>query len=524
MTKLFLALFLAFTGHSALADDQPVFAPYVGVLQNKLIDQEQLARLDFIVSRQEGNELRLMAVLKLFFGAFESREYVSYRFDDVRYNLLSGQLVFDRPDQDATLVVTRFADGTLSGQLRSASAGDVGTLTLGHSDAAVSTRPLIQPVWGEYRGFCHGANQRLQIQTSRSSRILVGAGDPFAAYTLTAQLAVDGADVCIGTGSSCVSYTYNSGTYDFHKGELALFGRADQLSCRATATGLSCTNGCDFKRSSNEAATGTRHSVARTRAFWPKAPEPARDEPAAPAPATIQGEYRGYVHHELLGKYQAASLNIVSFQDPQGGGGNQLRLSAVGTLFFGPHGSPESLPYRFVEKSFGLTTPQVVFENAAAGIDAVIQVTSFADGEIKGIWYSQIYGRVGEFSMQKDGLPSLPANAQVFETIRGYYESPEWTLTLQAARTGEVGTFDPFCPLDFKGYMQMPMITANIEIAGGSYDFYTGKMTLLLEGNTLFAGYRTERSRIFLKRPTPGPVRPLQPHEPAVFTLVSPGG
>ncbi len=502
----------------------PSFGRFSGTLQHAALGQQQLAKLDFVVSRQDSRELRLVGILSVYFGDFSSTEYVTYHFDDVRYDLLNGTLIFDQPDQDVTLVVRSFNGSRIEGELRSAVAGDIGRLTLNQGEAAHSTLPLIQPVWGEYRGICRGISTRLQIQTTRSSEGASGGGSPFGTYDITAQRAEDDPSGCLGTTTSCVWNVYDSGSYDFHAGRLSLYGQANDLDCSVATDGLTC-NDCELRRWSREAVTATDHGTPRQVASWPRAPEPGRDGTAVETPVEgIQGEYVGYVHHERLDVFQPASVNIVTFQDSDPGSGTrQLRMSAVGTLYFGPYRSAESIAYRFDEQTYNLLSPQVVFQRVGSDVDAIVQVTSLANGEIKGVWYSLLFGRVGEFIMRKSGAPELPSGAKVFEPVAARYDGPDWVLGLRVAReSASDGSANPFSPLNFKGYMRMPQITPNLPIAGGSYDFYTGKMTIKLENGSIFSGSRPSRQRLLLKRPTPGAGRPLLPHAPQTYNLVAP--
>lgn len=506
------------TFKSAYAQGQ--FGRYTGVFQNDTLQQEQVAKIDFIMSRQDANELKLMAVLSIYFGDFANSEYVSYHFDNVRYNITTGTLVFDQPDQDTTLVVQGFTGGTLTGNLRSAVAGNVGRLVLKQGNNVTISKPLVQPVWGEYRGMCGEYATILQVQTARSIEDTSRVGDPFGTYNITAQLAEADPEGCPETNSACVKNVYQSGTYNFFTGDLNLYGRANDLSCKVGAGGVNC-NGCQLKRYSGEAARGNTFSVASSTSTWQTVPAPGRDEPAVVnANDSLQGEYLGYVYHERLGRYQAATFNLIATPDTRN---NQLIMSAVATLYFGDHGTQESIAYRFDEKPYNLLSPQVVFERISGDTDAILQVTKIGDGEVQGIWYSLLYGRVGTFLLRKGTPPALPSGALRMEPVAGKYDSPQWHITLRVSRESTpINTRNPFFPLNFKGHARMEDITANIPIAGGSYDFYTGKLTINLNDESSFSGQRPSRSKLFLKRPTPGIIRPIIPHVPQVYQLTSP--
>src|SRR5258707_503037 len=128
--KLFVFIALSTSALATPQMDALFGGRYVGVLRHTKQSKDQLARLEFIASEESGSLTQLMAVLMLHFGDFTTGEYVTYHFDNVRFNALTQQLVFDQPDQPIALVTHQFAGGAFVGNLRSAQFGDVGTLYL----------------------------------------------------------------------------------------------------------------------------------------------------------------------------------------------------------------------------------------------------------------------------------------------------------------------------------------------------------------------------------------------------------
>ncbi len=96
--KLIVLSLLCFAGSVGFGKEEPAFGRYIGVLKHEKLGKEQLAKLDFIVSRTSENELELKAILTLHFGDFKSGEYVSYHYDKVRYNVLTGSMVFENKE------------------------------------------------------------------------------------------------------------------------------------------------------------------------------------------------------------------------------------------------------------------------------------------------------------------------------------------------------------------------------------------------------------------------------------------
>ncbi len=502
-----------------MAQDQ--FGRYLGVLKNARLGQDQLAKLDFVVSRQNATEMKLIALLSLYFGDYESQEYITYHFDSVRYNIVTGALVFDQADQEITLVVDRFGAGQFEGRLRAVSAGDVGVLSMSRHASVETTQPLIQPLWGEYRGICDGVGTVLQVQTHRSNNDSSRMGDPFGTYDVTAQLAEVDPRGCLAGSSLCVSRTYDAGSYNFFRGHLELTGLSRTLACTVGTTVLSC-GGCALNRTSTEAAgIGIKRYPHKVGSYQEIERDP--NTPAAYDSGThLGGNYRGYLFHERLGTYQPVSLNVVTYQGSGQAGNPALFISAVSSMYFGSFSSQEYVTHRFNEREYPLLAPQIVLERMDGDVDAIIQLTQLGNGRARGVWYSMLYGRIGVFELSNTDVPKLPEGAVVMDEITGKYNGAGWSLDLQVVReSAPINTVNPFYPLNFKGAFRFQDITANTQILGGSFDFYTGKLSFQLDGNSLFTGYRKDNLTLMLKRPTPGTLRPLLPHRHQPFIKVS---
>lgn len=499
---------------------QNYFGRYVGVLRHSQIAQDQLAKLDFVVSRQNGQELKLIGVLSLYFGDFESTEQVSYHFDSVTYNLVTGTLVFDQPDQDITFVVSRFGGGNLEGTLRSATAGNVGALEMTQSNTVTPTRPLVQPLWGEYRGMCDDVLTVMQVQTHRSSGDSSRMGNPFGTYDTTAQLAE--VDPICGDTNLCVMRVYESGSYNFFNGQLQLLGQIQSTSCTVGATSMEC-GACVLNRTSTEAAGPGPKTYPLQPGGPNNVPPPGGSNPAASG-AALAGVYKGYLYHERLGVYQPVTLNIVAYQRSNESGRPALFVSATSALYFGDFNSLEYVTQRFNEKEYPLLAPQIVLERLDDDVDAIAQLTQLGNGVARGVWYSSLIGRIGSFELvNSNNVPPLPTNAIVMQPLAGRYQGGMWNLDLRVVREATpVNTVNPFYPLNFRGTFRLSDITANTQITQGSYDFYSGKIMFELENSSLFSGFRSDDGVLKLKRPTPGTIRPLQPHRYQSFMRVNP--
>jgi hypothetical protein len=500
------------------------FGRFVGTLTHDKLKREQLAKLDFVASRDDNNTLVLNAVLTLHFGDFKSGEYTTYHYKNVRYNVLQGTLVFDDTGQSLSLITSKFdiTKGEIEADVRSIWSGNVGKLVVKRDGTANPTLPLIEPVWGEYKSECSGQRQVLQLYTSKSTEDLGHLGEPYSAYSIVGQFGTIGGSIPVcHQNNGCNSMTVVGGSYNFFTQDLSLIGLFKNLSCKVGDNEFVC-GACTFKRVSDETKP-------------PRAMQPPTSPVAFPSFAKSvpvnSGEYKGYVHHEYLNAYQFGSVNLAYFQI---GGSSGLKISASAKLYFGDEASPEVIPYRFAETAYPnpLAPEQVVvLQNTDSDVDAVLQITSAEKDVIRGVWYSLIFGRVGTFEFRKTGLPPLPAGADVLGPISGDYESTNWDMEIKTALGVKPpnSTSNPFFPNIFSGGVRMKNgLTKRLRILDGSYDFYTGRIGITREfsntstedGNSLLLGKRRPKEILHLNSSRSAIISPLPSHNPVGYRKI----
>ncbi|MEZ4742305.1 MAG: hypothetical protein R3B45_07650 [Bdellovibrionota bacterium] len=518
LVNIFGVAMIIATSSSAMAQSS-LFGQYVGTMKHSRVNKDQYAKLDFIVSREQGNTLHLMAVLSLYFGDFDSREYVSYHFDQVRYNLVTGELVFDQPDQDVTLITTNFSAGDFEATVRSTVAGDVGELQLVKDGTASPSREIIGPLWGEYKATCDNEVKTLQLQTFRSMADTVRIGNPFGSYEIRGQVAAYSQSLCPNAQARpCVKNNIYAGSYNFYQDQLTLLGQQQRMSCTVVNEDTITCGACTFGRISDETT-----SLSQTNPRRPSNALVSGGGGGLSGPVSgLSGTYLGYLHHEFLDQYQAGAINIIAYQDPEGSG---LRMSATANLYFGDLSSTESLSYRFEERPYEILSRQFVFERASADVDAILQVTHIGDGVVRGIWYSILFGRVGTFEFNRAPLSPLPGNLKPFKDVAGEYESDELELNV-AVRMAQtpVNTENPFFPLTFGGYLYYKAgFSRRIDITGGSYDFYTGRLGFTVgDGVRVATGLNmSDEKEIKLKFNSNGFGRLLQSHDLVNYNLMN---
>lgn len=460
-------LLLVLTSFESGAFETPrqFFGTLRGVLRHNALQRDQLAKLDFVVDRKNGGSLELMAVLTLRFGNESSGEYVSYAFDAVTYNVFTTTLVFEQGDQGLTLVVNRYDGRRLEAVVRGALLDpEEATLILDRDGGVTPKYPLVGEVGGIYRG----DDRILDLRAFRSTEERLERENPFAEYDLRGKLARYHPDL----GGMVVDNNFTGGSYDFFKGRLILTGGLEPMVCKVDVDELTC----DGERFRRELAP-TRAARATTKAPWvDAAQEPLVEEPGPSTLRAFSGRYWGYLHHEARGTYQLLDLNLTAFPATASG---SLSLSAIASLHFGDPANQESLCYKFEPKEYNFASRVVVFRRPSQ--DPLIQITSIQGNVLRGIWYSKLFGRVGTFELHRGKPPAPPKGAVLVPSLSGIRDGDIWRLQLRVVPRPMVSrSSNPFAPLTFTGLFwdRHQVVLSKSPITGGSYDFYTGRISL----------------------------------------------
>lgn len=513
MRHLFLALFGALFVVTTTVQANPVagaFGRYVGVLKHAGIAQDQLARLDFVTENEVGGVLKLRATLVLFFGGFDSHEYASFDYDNVSFHLLQQTLVFDSAERELNFVVQNFAAGQLTATLQTGG-GDVGTLVLSQAGSVTPERPLVQPLWGEYRGICEGVGQRLQIQSLLSRPGTTSRTDPFAPYEIVAQLGDNGGSGCDSSAGTCISAIYQDADYDFFKGHVDFHGRQGPLTCDVDATGLTCGS-CRYERTSNDfVALGGEQILPQSQPQW-QLPENFGETSATVD--SLQGQYSGFLHLEQRNLYQPMSVAVTTYRAPGTEGDSALIVSLSSTLQFGGHtATDQAITTKFDPKPWSILRGLPVFDRVDHGTDTILKMTKFGPQGIEGEWFSRRYGRVGTFVLTKTSKITLLQPQLLAPAVNGVFDGDFSKLMLQIALSDSSMTSeDPFSPLTLHGWYSFNALGNRIQVTDGGYDPFTGKFSLGLGSAGYIVGLRRS-GEVTMKRVSQVFLSPMQPHK-----------
>jgi hypothetical protein len=485
------------------AADLEISGRYSGILHNEKLKRDQLVQLDILVSNEGDDErgtdrFEFMAFLKLQFGDWNSSEYMTYHFDNIKFNPSDKTLPLVHPDQEISVVLTLSEAGKFTGTFRSNYGGNVGEIVLSKSGEISPKYPVIEPVAGKYEGVCaDGTSHRLQMVSFRNTDDTTKIGNPFSSYRLHANWASKNDPLCIDSAEYCTVGVFDKGTYNFFDNDLVLMGPRQTVKCQMTLGGVKCRD-CDFKRIQNDQDLSLKAEKDIVKAF-PNQP-PIRNAQVN----EVGGIYRGYVYHEYLGTYQRAEINIQTFHESGGEKSNEeISMSAVAQLFFGDFEQREAVSYRFATRVYPIHKEpfRFSFQRPQADLDAVIHVEEIGGGIVRGVWYSLLFGRVGQFEMRKEGEVEIPENAKVMNALAGFYKGPQWDINL-VVELGQTpfNSDNPFHPLTFSGWTVFRSLGFRVSILDGSYDFYTGKVGLILSDGSDIVGVRNQSGEFHLKK------------------------
>jgi len=498
---------------SAVLTAQPISfelaGRYKGVLHNEYLKRDQWVQIDILVSNEgEGGRsgetshsqqenFGFLAFLKIQFGGWDSSEYMTYHFDDVIFNENTKTLPLVHPDQEVSVVLSVPKPGMLQGIFRSNYGGNVGEIVLSKTAEIPLKYPLLQPLAGEYEGFCSdGTEHKLQIVTFRNSDDTTKIGNPFASYRIHGNWGSHDNLLCFSDVEYCLLGVFDKGTYNFFDNDLVLMGPRKTVKCQVTLDGVLCGK-CDLKRKKFDPTLGRENTSPPEKVF------PGRAKIDRTAPQSIGGLYQGYVYHEYLNMYQRAEINIQSFFDPGDEEEKEISMSAVAHLYFGEFSEREIISYRFETRRLPIHQPflHFSFERPQADLDAVLYIEEVGEGVIRGAWYSLLFGRVGPFEMRKDGRVEIAPNIPIAKSFAGFYSGPSWDLNL-VVELGQTpyNSDNPFHPLTFSGWAQLRELGLRETILDGSYDIYTGKLGFILSDGSDMIGLRNQKGEIHLKK------------------------
>jgi len=138
---------------------------YLGVLKREALGMYQFANLTLNTTFTPPNGLKVSGILKVIFGQWDSTEYLTYRFEEIFYNPINGQIVMKGEGLDASFIGV-VSQGKLQGDWYSSYTGRLGKASFEkkpESPPLPSSGALFDTLKGTYKGKVTNTNPQSNL-------------------------------------------------------------------------------------------------------------------------------------------------------------------------------------------------------------------------------------------------------------------------------------------------------------------------------------------------------------------------
>lgn len=508
---------------------------YIGWITLDGRNERIAAVADFFLESPEDlrNFPRLVANLRLSLGGYNSHEYITETFKDLKYDFDNGNLTFNESERDLLMTTKIYQQGgraKVVGQVFVRSSATTGSVELlEESDepgddenitplSPSENGPFIPLLDGQYEGDCNGNGAAFQVQTVRGLQAdeVASRGSGLERhYGITARLAFKNDSFCGDLPSDrwCTKLHFKKGSYNFYLGKLNLQGEQSSEECRIKSGEITCrirtfreVLACKFTKK-QDVAESPRFFTRRFSVFPTEEQNQDLPPPAPPLnealSTALRGSFFGYVHNETNDVYFPVRLDIFPYSSTDNPHNpNQMMISSTASIYLGGASSESIVTQRYEPCSFYIRPG---FTLSGPDADSFISINEWKMGYIRGVWQSHEFGKVGTVQLVKGALPTLPKEAKVLPSFAG-----EFKRTLHRSQISQwIRFIFPAQPNDlndhlirFSGSYQAAVGTTPIrDIERGTFDPYTGRIGWLIlkdDASTFGSGYiDTEAARLF---------------------------
>lgn len=447
---------------------------------------------------------RLNAAFRVSLGGYNTHEYLTETFHDLKYDFNHGGLTFDEAGNDLLMTTEVGSQGgraKIMGDVFVRSSAVNGKIELLQEsdepgddlfEAVLPTAaqlPFASLLEGQYEGVCNGKNAAFQIQTVRGLESESNNQSPGLErhYGINGRLVYKNDTLCgeLPKGMWCSRQHFKNGSFNFFTGLLTFESKQGSEECTLRGSELTCrlrvftdTVECRLKKPkvTQPARFSPRGFFLRPSKEQSQAlpePEPPRNQSLTQA---LKGRFHGYLHNESNNTYVPLRLDVIPFSSTENPHNpNQMNVSATASFFLGRDFSGPFTTQRFDPRSFYLRPG---FMLSGPDSDSFLNVTTWKTGFISGTWISKAYGRVGTFQLVKGEAAPLPANAKAVRSFAGEFKGffgslEQWIRFLfptQPNRAKEQ-------VIPFTGSYQSIVGNTPVRlIEGGAFDPFTGRL------------------------------------------------
>ncbi len=458
----------------------------------------------FIESPEDFTQFpRLNAAFRISLGGYNTHEYVTETFHDLKYDFDNGNLTFDEEANDLLMTTFVSAQGgraKITGDVYVRSSAVTGKLELlQESDepgddflkSALPTTqlPFASLLEGQYEGVCNGKAATFQVQTIRGLENESNAKSPGLErhYGIGGRLVFKDDTLCgrLPNGMWCSRQHFKNGSFNVYTGQLAFESKQGSENCTLKGSELSCslrfftdTINCQLKKpAASQPAKfyprGFHLNPSQEQSRTLPDPEPPRNQGLAQA---LKGRFFGYLHNESNNTYIPLRLDVIPFSSTENPHNpNMMNVSATASFFLGRDFSGPFVTQRFDHRSFYLRPG---FMLSGADSDSFLNVISWKSGFISGTWISKAFGKVGTFQLVKGEASPLPARAMAVQSFAGEFtgklgEINQWIRFLFPSQPNRMKKqIIPFTG----SYQSIVGNTPVRQIEGGAFDPFTGRL------------------------------------------------
>ena len=444
---------------------------------------------ELIPLRNKGDETTYKGHLKLSNGTHGGHEYASYNFEDTTFDVETKILSFMTLNGQ-TLMNLRFTSPERSTGMIRISTGQQAELTLVHEnlqtgeEVLASIYPSIpesKTITGDYRGQCGPDKAILEIEANKVRGHSPDDAGELKGYEISARLGQSDVDTC--KDRVCFKQYYSEGTFNMFNGHLSLKDGKKVTDCQVAGSKLTCGN-CVFEQQQYSVYA----SIAGKNNQQIKPAAVVRDKNVNFD--SSRGQFYGYVHNAKQNTYQLIAINIFNEEvlgtaDADGKLPAPINIQGVATLYFGEGDSNEYIAYKMKDASID-QKDQTFFWDSEGEI--LLKVMSWKNGYMVGDWISRAYGRVGNFMVQRNNMPTMTAEIKTLPKISGIYASDTWEF--------EIGSYSELSedsqeiyPLNSYGWAKEKVPHARRRIIKKiNYDFYSGMVAFNLDDGRTIIG------------------------------------
>ena len=503
--KIFVLLFALVYSIPIALSAELKHGRYIGWIELEEKKEKVAVVADFFLESPEDFTKfpRLNAAFRIGLGGYNTHEYITQNFHDLKYDFDNGGLTFDEEGNDLLMTTEIGSQGgraKISGAVFIRSSAVTGRLELlEESDEPedsflAATLPVAKPapfsslLEGQYEGNCNGKHAAFQVQTVRG---LEARGEKSAGlernYGIAGRLIYKDDALCgpLPKDTWCTRQHFKNGSFNFYSGLLAFQSKQGAEECLLKGSELSCrlrvftdTVDCRFKKPfvtqpARFFSRGFHLSPTPEQMKALPDPEPPKNQALTQA---LKGRFWGYLHNESNNSYIPVRLDVIPFSSTENPHNpNQMLISATASFFLGRDFSGPYITQRFDPRSFYLRPG---FALSGTDTDSILSIVNWKSGFIGGSWISKAYGKVGSFQLIKGEAPPLPNSAKAMQSFVGEFKGmisgiEQWIRFLFPSQPNQVNAQI----IPFIGSYQTAVGNSPVRaIEGGAYDPFTGRL------------------------------------------------